>query len=72
MNVIVWQAYGTVSVYAAESAAEITGVLAQVQAATASWCIDAHFYTMANTVKRFVDAQAPARARRELVNFVKK
>ncbi len=71
MNVIVWQSYGNVAVYKADTAGDLTSIISQVQTAIALWGIDEEFDRMLGGVNRFVSTSRLDRARRELVNFVR-
>ena len=72
MNVIVWQSYGTVAVYKADTAGQLNVVISNIQTATALWGIDEEFEAMVAAARRFVDTNRPDRARRELVAFVQR
>ncbi len=69
MNVIVWQSYGNVDVFKAETAGDLTSIISKVQTAIALWGIDEDFDRMLGAVNHFVSANRLDRARRELVSF---
>lgn len=71
MNVIVWQSYGNVDVFKADTAGDLTAIISRVQTAIALWGIDEDFDRMLGAVNRFVSTSRLDRARRELVGFVR-
>ena len=72
MNVIVWQSYGNVDVFKAETAGDLTVIISKVQTAIALWGIDEDFDRMLGVVNRFVSMNRVDRARRELVDFARR
>lgn len=72
MNVIVWQSYGNVLVFGADTPGQLSAILAHVQTATSRWGIDEHFNDLAFSVTRHSNNGRFDRARNELVSFVRR
>jgi hypothetical protein len=71
MNIFIWQGYGNLDAFKAETAADINAVVTKIGAVTSRWGIDAHFQQMASAVSMFCSTNRVDRARREVVAFVR-
>lgn len=70
MNIFIWQSYGNVNAYRAETVGDLNVVISLIQTAIAMWGKDEAFERMLRSVQVFASTNRVDRARRELVSFV--
>ncbi len=71
MNIFIWQSYGNVNAYKAETVGDLNVVISLIQGAIAMWGKDTQFNQALRNITAFANTNRIDRARRELVLFVK-
>jgi len=72
MIVLAWQSYGNVRVSRADTAGDLSVILAKIQVETAIWDVEKQFYELVRTAAHFVDKDNLERARREIAAFAQR
>jgi len=70
MNVLVWQSYGNVNVYAADAVGNLNVIIDDIATSTATWGVDDAFDEMVKRVSTLCEQHDLRRARRVINDFV--